>query len=311
MTARWFFAAAVVPWLAGATMPAGPQGQASRQGASTCAVPPGWSAVAARKTRFVIFGETHGTRESPAFVAATACGLAAKGERVLVAVEHNANHNDLLQAAWALPAAQFATELRRTGWEGRKDGVGSQAMFELLVRLHQLKDRGRRIDIVAFNGARDDEQRERFKHLPGQGPHEAAQAENIRRAAEARRYDHVLVLVGNLHARKQPVTRGKVSFEPMAMRLAPAAAITSLIMAGAGGTSWNCRLKPGAKLQPGQPLPPDSMDCGSHAVRAHADLGRPPFVGLGALPGSENDPAYDGFYWLGPVSGSPPAVPGP
>lgn len=183
---------------------------------------------------------------------------------MLVAVEHNANHNDLLQAAWALAPAQFATALRRAGWEGRQDGVGSQAMFELLVGLHQLKDRGRRIDIVAFNGARDDEQRERFKHLPDQGPHEAAQAENIRRAAEAGRYDHVLVLVGNLHARKQPVTRRGVSFEPMAMRLAPAAAITSLNMAGAGGTKWNCVLKPGARLQPGQPLPPDLLDCGSH-----------------------------------------------
>jgi hypothetical protein len=311
MTAGWYFAAALAPLLAGATMPAGPQGQAARQSASTCAVPPGWAAVAARKTRFVIFGETHGTRESPAFVAATACGLAAKGERVLVAVEHNSNHNDLLQAAWALPSAQFATALRRTGWEGRKDGVGSQAMFELMVRLHQLKERGRRIDVVAFNGARDDEQRERFKHLPGQGPHEAAQAENVRRAAQARPYDHVLVLVGNLHARKQPVTRGGVSFEPMAMRLAPAAAITSLNMAGAAGTTWNCRLKPGVKLQPGQPLPQGSLDCGSHPSRGRPDLGRPPFVGLGALPGSENDAAYDGFYWVGPVSGSPPAVPGP
>jgi hypothetical protein len=311
MTAGWVFAAAVAPLLAGASMQAGPQEQASRQGASTCAIPPGWSELAARKTRFVIFGETHGTRESPAFVAATACGLAAQGERLLVAVEHNANHNDLLQAAWALPAAQFAAALRRTGWEGRQDGVGSQAMFELLVSLHQLKDRGRRIDIVAFNGARDDEQRERFKHLPGQGPHEAAQAENIRRAAEARPYNHVLVLVGNLHARKQPVTRGGVSFEPMAMRLAPAAAITSLKMAGAGGTQWNCRLRPGAQLQPGQPPPPGSMDCGSHASRGHPDLGRLPFVGLGTLPGSEDDPAYDGFYWVGPVSGSPPAVPGP
>ncbi|HEX8307527.1 MAG TPA: hypothetical protein VF645_03820 [Allosphingosinicella sp.] len=305
------FAAAVAPLLAGTSIPAEPQGQASRQAAQTCAVPPGWSAVAARKTRFVIFGESHGTRESPAFVAATACGLAAKGERVLVAVEHNANHNDILQTAWALPPAQFATALRWTGWEGRKDGVGSQAMFELLVRLHQLKARGRRIDIVAFNGARDDSQRERFKDLPGQGPHEAAQAENIRRAAEAGRYDHVLVLVGNLHARKQPVTRSGVSFEPMAMRLAPAEAITSLNMAGAAGTQWNCKLKPGVQLRPGQPLPPGSMDCGSHPVRGHADLRQPPFVALGALPGSENDPAYDGFYWLGPVNGSPPAVPGP
>ncbi|HEX8062893.1 MAG TPA: hypothetical protein VF535_06725, partial [Allosphingosinicella sp.] len=192
--------------------------------AVACSVPEGWSRVAARKTPYIIFGEVHGTRESPAFVEATACGLAAKGARVLVGVEHNATDDPALQAAWSLPDAQFPAALRALGWAGRKDGVASQAMFELLLRLHRLKERGRRIDVVAFNGARDAEQRERFKDLPGQGPHEAAQAENVRRAAEAKRYDHVLVLVGNLHARKQPVTRGGMSFEPMAMRLAPAGA---------------------------------------------------------------------------------------
>ncbi|HEX8241672.1 MAG TPA: hypothetical protein VF574_18190 [Allosphingosinicella sp.] len=289
---------------ASAFKPAGTNGVA-------CAVPEGWSAVAARKSRYVIFGEVHGTRESPAFIATTACGLAAKGKRILVAVELNATDDPALQAAWSLPGAQFAPALRAIGWAGRRDGVASQAMFELIVRLHRLKGQGRRIDVVAFSGARDDEQRERFKDLPGQGPHEAAQAENIRRAAEAKRYDHVLVLVGNLHARKQPLTRGEVSFEPMAMRLAPAASVTSLDMAGGAGTMWNCLLKPGVQLQPGQPLPPDAMDCGSHPTRGRSDLHRPPFVGLGALPGSQNDSAYDGFYWLGPVSGSPPAVPGP
>jgi hypothetical protein len=306
----------LVGLVAGLTFAAGggPSAAASgppAKGDPACAIPEGWSAIAARKTRYVIFGETHGTRESPAFVAATACGLAAKGERILVAVEHNANQNDLFQAAWALPPAQYAAALRKIGWEGRQDGVGSQAMFELLVRLHQLKQKGRRIDTVAFNGARDEAQRERFRHLPDQGPHEAAQAENIRLAAEAGRYDHVLVLVGNLHARKQPVARRGVSFEPMAMRLAPAAAITSLNMAAAAGTHWNCVLKPGMQLQPGQPLPPGSLDCGSRLVPSRPDLHRRPFVGLGPLPGSEPDPAYDGFYWLGPVSGSPPEVPGP
>jgi hypothetical protein len=285
--------------------------QSAQTAGAACALPEGWSAVAARNTRYVIFGESHGTRESPAFVEATACGLAAKGERVLVGVEHEATDDPALQAAWALPDAQFPAALRARGWAGREDGVGSQAMFALLVRLHQLKSQGLSIDVVAFNSLVDDDQRARFKDLPGQGPHEAAQAENIRRSADARRYDHVLVLVGNLHARKQPVTRGAVSFEPMAMRLAPAAAITSLKMDGAAGTTWNCLLKPGAVLQPGKPLPPGSLDCGSHASRGHADLQRPPFIGLGALPGSEEDPAYDGFYWVGPVSGSPPEVPAP
>jgi hypothetical protein len=301
----WSFAVLVAPLLAGAS-PA-PR-TASKQ---DCRVPSGWAALAARKTLYVIFGEVHGTRESPAFLGATACGLAAKGERLLVAVEHSATDDDRLQAAWALPDASFPRGLRQLGWAGREDGVASQAMFAMLLRLHALRSRGLQIDVAAFNGARDEEQRTRFKDLPGQGPHEAAQAENIRHAAGKKRYDHVLVLIGNLHARKRPVERGGATFEPMAMRLAPASAITSLNMAHAGGSMWNCLLKPGAGLEPGKPVTSADVECADHPAKGAVDLHRSPFVSLGAAPGDDDAAAYDGFFWLGKVTGSPPAVPAP
>lgn len=296
-------------WLLPALLPfAALPAAAAPKPAAACAVPQGWSAVAARKTRYVIFGEMHGTREGPAFIAATACGLARKGERLLVALEHQATDNAALQAAWALPSDRFPAALRRIGWTGKEDGRASEAMFDLFVRLHALKARGRRIDIVAFNGTRDEAQLARFKNLPGQGPHEAAQAENIRTAAEGGRYDHVLVLVGNLHARKQPVAGRRTQYDPMAMRLAPAGAVTSLNMGGAPGTMWNCLLRPGVELQPGKAPPPGAIDCGSHPAGGSPDLRRPAFLGLGAPPGGPPDPAYDGFFWVGPVTASPPAI---
>jgi hypothetical protein len=301
----WMTAAIMAP----ALLAAGPP--PAREAPERCGIPQAWSTVAARKTRYILLGEVHGTRESPAFLAATACGLARRGERLLVAVEHDAMGNGALQAAWRLPHDQFAAALVRTGWAGRRDGVASEAMFAMLVRLHALSSKGARIDVVAFNGTRDAEQRERFKGLPGQGPHEAAQAENIRTAAEAKRYDHVLVLVGGLHARKEPVERGGFTFEPMAMRLGPPASITSLNMAFGKGTMWNCLLKPIVVLKPGQPIGGDAMDCGSHPTSASAKLDRAPFVGLGRLEGSDAEGNYDGYYWVGPVTGSPPAVPGP
>ena len=274
-----------------------------------CDLPPGWADVAARQTRFLVFGETHGTREAPAFVGDVACGLAFNGERLLIAVEQQASDNAALQAAWALPDDRFAAAVTRVGWAGREDGVGSRAMLALLLRLHRLRAGGRVIDVVAFNGARDAAQAAHFAALPGQGPHEAEQAENIR-AADAGRYDHVLVLTGNLHARKQPVTRGGATFQPMAMRLAPSGAVTSLDMADAGGTTWNCQLRAGAVVPPGQSIPTDAIECGSHASRGSPDLRRPPFMALGAAPGSDPDPAFDGFFWVGRVTASPPAVVG-
>jgi hypothetical protein len=184
-------------------------------------------------------------------------------------------------------------------------------MLHLLVRLHSLKDEGQSIGIVAFNGARDDVQRDRFKSLPGQGGHEAAQAENIRDAAQANSYDYVLVLTGNLHARKQEVESRGFTYKPMAMMLASADQVVSLNMEAANGTSWNCLLKPGHEPPPGKPILADAIDCGVHNYTTNTDLRRSPFISLTPVAGINPDSAYDGIYWLGTVHGSKPAVPKP
>ena len=274
-----------------------------------CLMPDGWTQVAERKPHFVIFGENHGTEEAPTFVGDVACALAAKGERVLVAVEHDSGQNPAFQAAWSLQQSQFEAALRVAGWKGREDGVASEAMFRLLVRLHSLKDAGGSISVVAFNGARDEAQHDRFKALPGQGPHEAAQAENIREAAQQHPYDHVLVLTGNLHARKHEVERGGFTFKPMAMLLAPPNRIVTLNMEAAKGTSWNCILKPGHEPQAGKPIMDDAIECGVHTYSSDSDLRRIPFISLKPVAGIVPDNDYDGFYWLGAVHGSKPAVP--
>src|SRR3546814_20260999 len=100
-------------------------------------------------------------------------------------------------------------------------------MFALLVRLHGLKEAGVAVDVAAFNGMRDDAQRARLAGLPGQGPHEAAQAENIRDAAAAGDYDRLLILVGSFHARKSTGGAGDDRFEHMAMSSAPSGPPTS------------------------------------------------------------------------------------
>lgn len=273
-----------------------------------CRVPIGWPDVAARKPRFVVFGEVHGTQQAPAFIGDIACALAARGERILVAVEHSSTENDAFQKAWRLSNAQFPEALKRAGWADRDDGVGSEAMLALLVRLHHLARRGQLIDIVAFNGAKDAAQSRRFSDLPGQGPHDATQAENIRVATAAHPYDHVLVLVGNVHARKRLVEHSLAPFEPMAMQLGPPSSIITLNMQTAGGTAWNCELKPRVTPQPSKSIIQDDIACGSYPLSGDADLRRTPFIALGALQGMAIDPDYDGVFWLGKVDASPKAV---
>ncbi|WP_322965372.1 hypothetical protein [Sphingomonas fuzhouensis] len=271
-------------------------------------MPLGWSEVAKRHPRFVIFGEMHGTRESPAFVGDVTCALARRGERILVAIEHGAVNDKTFQAAWHLPHSAFRAAIIKVGWAGRRDGVASRAMLELLLRLHRLKTMGQPIAIVAFNGMRDDDQRRRFANLPAQGPHEAAQAENIRDAANAGHYDRVLVLVGNLHARKNTVGDGTDAFRPMAMQLAPAEQIVSLNMVTAGGTMWNCIMRPGVNIDPGKPIPDNAIECASRPTRGEAKLGSRSFMRIGTPDGLANEGGYDGIFWLGPVNGSEPAL---
>ncbi len=298
--------------LALSTLPSGGQAAASEMPVpSQCALPEGWSQVAGRGSRYVVFGELHGTHESPAFVGDLACALASRNRRVLVAVELDSTIDGALQEAWKQPVSRFKQALGAAGWQGRKDGVGSEAMFAMLVRLHALKEAGLPIGVAAFNGTRDEAQQKRFPDLDlaGQGPHEAAQAENIKEAAALARYDQVLVLAGSFHAERTRYGEGANSFDPMAVRLASFGTVTSLKMRYAAGTSWDCNPKPGMRFEPGQTIPEDAIECGNHRAKGDADLFRAPFMQLGAFPGEDRDARFDGFFWLGPISGSPPQVP--
>lgn len=300
--------AAVPSAIAASSSPVRKASMTPRRSTSICPLPAGWDAVAARKPRFIIFGEIHGTQQAPAFVGDVACALASRGERILVAVEHSSTENAAFQKAWRLPEVRFASQLKQAGWASRDDGVGSKAMLALLVRLHRLARRGRLIDIVAFNGPKNEAQARRFSHLSGQGPHEAAQAENIRVAALAHPYNYIVVLVGNVHARKRIVRYGDEAFEPMAMQVGPSASTVTLSMEAAGGTAWSCQLKPNIQHEPGKPLSADAIVCGSFPYAGSVDLGRKPFISLTGLLGADRPPDYDGFFWLGKVSASTPAV---
>lgn len=271
-----------------------------------CDLPVGWSDVAELNARFVVFGELHGTNEGPGFVGSLACALGRKKSRVLVAIEHNAAEDKALQYAWN--SDDFEQRLRTLLFAKGSDGRSSSAMFDMLVRLHRIKQRGAPLGIVAFNGFRDEQQAARFSNLNGQGPWEAAQAENIATASTLATYDYVLVLVGNFHAMKTSVSRGGNDFDPMALRLSKYGKTVSLDMRYADGTSWNCLLKPGVDVTKG-PVETDDMDCGPHLTKGESDLGSEPFIRLEQTDEVKGQLTYDGFFWVGSISASVPKLP--
>ncbi|MFK3890979.1 hypothetical protein [Sphingomonas sp. NPDC079357] len=271
-----------------------------------CDMPHGWKDIALRKPRFVVFGEVHGTQEAPELVSRVACALTAQSKSVLVAVEHDVAFDPAYQAAWRQPPEKFAAALLQAGWKGSRDGKGSVAMLGMLKQLHQLAWQGRAIRITAFDGARDEAQRRKFSAMPRQGQRDAAQADNIRIAADAASYDIVLVLTGNGHARRQSFERGDINVEPMAMHLARVGPMVTLDASYSGGTAWTCDLKPRMRPEPGKPIRDDAIECAVHPLSRQPDLGHTPFFSLTAS--AEADDAYDGFFWLGTTHGSPPAV---
>ena len=118
-----------------------------------CTLPPGWNAVAARKTPYVIFGETHGTLQAPEFVGNVVCALARQKKRVLLALEISSKEDADLQAAWRPPTDRVASSLVETVRDWDPDYAGcpmSQATLDMLVELHRQKARGAKIDVVAF-----------------------------------------------------------------------------------------------------------------------------------------------------------------
>ena len=271
-----------------------------------CPVVQGWNKVAQERPQFVVFGELHGTEQSPRFLSGLACSLAARGQHVLVAIEHGARNNPALQAAWQLPSGKFEPALARLQWAGQNDGRYSKAMFDLIVQLHVLKERGLPVSITAFNGPKDEAQARKFADLPGQGPHEARQAENIADAANAAKPDITLVLVGNLHAARTPIEGRGPAYDPMARRLTAYGKVVSLDMSYGSGSAWNCILRPEFKPVPGKPIPPDQIRCAAYPAKGNADFKGAPFIRLMSAESRKGQNDYDGLFWVGATSASPP-----
>lgn len=265
---------------------------------------PGWEEVAsAASGKYLILGESHGSAEAPAATAEYVCAVAKQGP-VLLAIEFSSRDNAGFQRAWNAPHAEFRQRLfaEVSDWGTRPDGVASTAMLTMLERLHALKTAGRQIDIVAFNGASGDAQRAAFAELPGQEPHEAAQAANIREAAQARGFVHIVVLGGNLHARKTPTTLRGLAVRPMANLLARSDRVISLNMHSEGGETWSCYLKPEAAIDPAKPITNGMIECGpSSSGASRPELPRGFHLDASLAPGR-----YDGVFALGPVTASPP-----
>jgi hypothetical protein len=246
-----------------------------------CSPPNGTDALLAAPHKVLVVGESHGTAEAPAAFAGLVCAAAQQGP-VTVGLEMPESDQPLLDYVMAAPDEATAARTLRNGEFGdvrRNDGRHSQAMFDMIISIWRLKAAGRDVALRAFAP--------RMSVIRGrdQGWWELEMAYGMSRILVVRPDARVLILVGDLHARKTPIGRLAEVGLPAAGHL-HAPDTLSLHFAQQGGESWGCQ-----------------AECGlQRTINVYDPEAR------GVILGPIQDGAYDGVLAVGPTTASPPAA---
>lgn len=180
-----------------------------------------------KHTRFLVFGEIHGTAEIPAFFAGAVCHAARSGGKTIVALEIPTAEQTRLDAYMKANGGDLASG---PFWANEyQDGRASRAMLNLIERLREMKGAGLQVEIVAFDPALASEERDAYL---------AATLSKSRKANPAARF---MVLTGNLHARRGARKDGDSVHRFMANRLADdEPSLVTLNILYPGGAAWIC-----------------------------------------------------------------------
>lgn len=246
-----------------------------------CASPVGTDILLEQPQRIIVVGETHGTVEAPAAFLGIVCEAAQRGP-VTVGLEMSEADRPLFDRVMAAPDEASAARLLRYGDFGRADrddGRNSQAMMDMMLGFWRLRAEGNDIALHPFQPL--------LSRISGrdQAWGELEMAYGMSRALVVRPNARVLILVGDLHARKTPFTPWPDVGLPAAGHLHATDTLT-LHFAQQGGESWGCEAECGLKRTMGVDDP----------------------QARGVILGPVKDGAYDGVLAVGPTTASPPAA---
>jgi hypothetical protein len=216
----------------------------------------------------VLLGEVHGSYETPGFVGDLVCHAATAGT-VRVGLEMPPEEQERIDAFLHSDGSPTDRQQMLAGafWtRDDQDGRISVAMLALLDSLRQLSRGGANLKVVAFDIRQDRRDVDRDQEM----------AKNLAAAFEREPTAIFIVLVGNLHARKEPHPDFPQPFMAeyfVRMRIR----LTTLDVRYGAGTSWIC-----------------CPECGAHVVGHERALSR--------------DRAYDGTFSVGVLTAASPAA---
>lgn len=251
---------------------------AAAAGTTKCPLP--IELPATQASRVLVFGEMHGSAEVPRYLDSVVCAALhdAPKRPLVVVLELPTSEDEVLQGylrsegteadARSLLASPFWSN---TDWQ---DGRTSEAMFALIDSLRVRSAAYPELVVATLVPASD-----------GVGSHDARMARQLDALIDDHPEALVLVLVGNLHARRHPDAEVSGGFRSMVDYSRHP--IQALVFRDSGGSIWAC------------------MDegCGVHAMRERPEHGTPVYD-LRALSGNDH---YDGLIDIGRYSASPPA----
>ncbi|WP_342377465.1 hypothetical protein NVS55_39170 [Myxococcus stipitatus] len=232
----------------------------------------------------VVFAELPGTAESPRFFGEVVCQAIARGLPVRVGLLLPMEDQRDLEAFLAAGDVPDGPSAMPRGWFWGSTthywkGAASEAMYQLLRRLRELRRSGAPLEVFAFNTL-DTSSEERM----------ATQARKVQAVVEANPGALTLVLSNRIFARTVKGLPTDAEFRSMGWHLAQAKRpMTVLRLSQTGGTFWGCL---------------EEDDCAEHPFPGNGQ-GTSPYVRLDASPDAEG---FHGVFHVGAITASRPAV---
>lgn len=240
----------------------------ARSGSVQCDAPSGIPGA-----RILLFGEMHGSVESPALVGKVACALAQNGE-VALGLELPSTEQAPIDRYLASNGGTATRKALRSGqfWQ-HGDGRSSVAMFNLIDTARRLKQAGLAVSVFTLD-----------PDLAGTVDDNKALAHALRMYHDQHPASRIVALMGNLHAGQAVVSPFGEAITPAGYYLRDLHPV-SVYVTYHSGTIWACM-----------------GSCGVHKVNSQ--------WASGSGPGFQPDAPMDGYsvsYMLPGITASPPA----
>lgn len=241
----------------------------------------GWELLREKSsTHVVMFGEMHGTNESPEAVRGLVCELVKSGLPVKLGVEANADQGAALNQVFSGEAGRDEIFAAAPKMWATPDGRSSEAVLGLLKEIAAWRNAGADIEIFAFDWGSAQQDMARWKSM----------AANVDQAAAG--FDGAMILyTGGYHTTLNPPAReGKGGSLASGVTTRPAFPVQMMYDGGEAYVTYSVS---GSELTTG--------------VLSLSERGYPPET-VRTITLDPDDPRQ-ALYFTGPITASPPAFP--